>query len=438
MKLFLAILLMALPVGAQSTQPAQPMREAVQSFRLPNGLRVLLLENHQHPLIRLELRALWAPMEIQEIPASLESKGKGAIPKLKDQTLIEPLVLSVLEQCSVGNRSRGAFNRAVEERGLTLRISGGPDGPVWNLAGGSPEAESAFSLLADAATRPIPEGGDLDALRLRLINELHVQGSQETARINFLHVLERPATALEPITEKSLSQIYPEDLQRAIKTTLRPGRAVLAISGDLNLSQAKQLVQMNFGTWTEDDNTSAPTAPKPAVRTNTATKALIRPPVILPWDRSATSIALPFYATDEGQRAAQDLLRLWLPRYLGPIRCQIHPGAAWWRSLIITSEASEAALREELSELKKSGLKSGDLAQAKALWIAGRRALALHPQEQLSFAAKETLIGAEPSEQAIQEVDLATFNATLRAWLNIESARVLIFRGNQLPVPKTN
>ena len=132
------------------------------------------------------------------------------------------------------------------------------------------------------------------------------------------------------------------------------------------------------------------------------------------------------------------------PRGIKPNRCLIHPGAAGWRSLILTtdaseaSEATEASLRKELLAVKTSGLKAGDLALTKALWIAGRRALALHPQEQLSFAAKETLLGAEPSEQEIQAVDLATFNAILQSWLNLDLARVLVFRGGQISVPKTN
>lgn len=446
MKLFLGILLMVFPLAAQ------PMGGDVQSFQLPNGLRVLLLENHQHPFIRLQLRVVWAPPEIRETPPSPETKSpeikeKPSIPKPKGQTPPEPLVLGVLNQCSVGHRSRGAFNRAVEERGLSLRLSGGPDGPVWNLSGGSPEAESAFSLLADAATRPIPEGGDLDTLRLRLIYDIHEQGSQETARINFLRLLERPDLALEPITENGLGQIYLEDLQRSIMATLRPGRAVLAISGDLNLSQARQLVQMNFGTWNEGIDKNSLVAPKPAINSTSSTSstssvsALTRPPMLVPSDRAETSLALPFHASDERQRAAQNLLSLWLPRYLGPNRCLIYPGAAGWCSLVLTTdalEASEASLREELLAIKKSGLKAGDLALAKALWIAGRRALALHPQGQLSFAAKETLLGAEPSEQEIQAVDLATFNATLQSWLNLDSARVLVFVGDQRPVPKTN
>ena len=49
MKLLLAALLGVLPMAAQ---PAP-----VQSFRLENGLRVLLLEDHQHPVFHLQLAA---------------------------------------------------------------------------------------------------------------------------------------------------------------------------------------------------------------------------------------------------------------------------------------------------------------------------------------------------------------------------------------------
>lgn len=424
MNRLMAVFLVVMPLAAQPVP--------VQSFQLENGLRVLLLENHQHPFLRLQLRAVWAPLEIREKLARSDIKGKLPSPQPIGQLPLAPLALGVLDQCSVGHRGREAFNRTVEERGLSLRLSGGPDGPVWNLSGGSPEAQSAFALLADAATRPIPEGGDLDATKLRLIHDLHEETSLEAARINFHRLLERPDLALEPITEKSLGQIYLEDLQISIMATLRPNRAVLAISGDLNLSQARQLTQLNFGTWNEWSGKPVSTAPKPIAR------ALPRSTVIVPSDRAETSLALPFRATGEKQRAAQDLLSLWLPRFLGSNRCQIHTGAAGWHSLILTSEASETSLREEILVIKKSGLKAKDLEQAKALWIAGHLAMALHPQEQLSFAAKEALLGAEPSEQNIQAVDLATFNTALQSWLNLDSARVLVFGGNRTSAPNAN
>ena len=430
MKIIMAAFLLALPSFAGPS--------GVQSFKLQNGLRVQLIENHQHPLVRLQLRAVWAPLETITPPPVVEPGGKAPIQRPKNQMAFEPLALGVLEKCSVGHRNRAAFNRAVEERGLSLRLSGDPDGPTWHLSGGSPEVESAFSLLADASTRPIPEGGDLDAVKSRLIDELHESGMQEGARINFLRLLIRPDLALEPITESSLGQIYLVDIQRHITKTLRPGRAVLAISGDLNLSQARQLAQANFGTWNEGSEWSdkpADVVPRP---TSSTAEVLVRPPMIVPSERAETSIALPFHALDERQRAAMELLSLWLPRGLGSERCLIQFGAAQWRSLILTGDGSEASLREALVAAKANGLKPSDLEQAKALWIAGRRALALHPQEQLSFASKESLLGPEPSEQEIQSVDLATFNATLQSWLNLNSARILILGGDQAPAPKAN
>jgi hypothetical protein len=271
-----------------------------------------------------------------------------------------------------------------------------------------------------------------------LIHNLHEQGALETARTNFLRLLERPDLALEPLTESSLSQIYIEDLQRSIATTLRPGRAVLAISGDLNLSQARQLAQVNFGTWNEGTDDTSPTAPKLTNSTSALTSSLLRPPMAVPSDRMQTSIALPLRSSDARQRASQDLLSLWLPRCLDEDRCLIYRGAAGWRSLILTIAGPESSLREELLAVKKAGLTAKDLEQAKALWIARRRTMALHPQEQLSFSARETLLGAEPSEQEIHAVDLAAINATLRSWLDLDSARLLVFGGNQTPIPKAN
>ncbi len=422
MKRLMAAFLLVLPMAAQTQGDRE---EAVQSFQMQNGLRVLLLENHQHPLIRLQLRAAWAPPEAREKAPVPESKDKLPGPKAQGPMPIETMALRMLDQCAVGHRSRRAFNRALEERGLSLHLSGEPDGPIWDLSGGSPEAELAFALLADAVARPIPQGGDLDTIRLNFINDLHEQGSQENARIAFLRQLEKPDLALEPITEKNLGGIYLEDLQRSIAASLRPNRAVLAISGDLTLSQARQMVQLNFGAWPEGN--SKPAAPPPML----AVHPLVFPPTVLPADRLETSLALSFRPADNKQRAAQELLSLWLPRSLGPDRCLIHPGAAGWRTLVLTAESPASSLKEELLAFKRSGLNARELEQSKLLWIATHRAISLHPQEQLSLTAREALLGKEPTEPEIQTMDLATFNETMRAWLDLDSARVLVFGGDQ-------
>ncbi|MDE3245100.1 MAG: insulinase family protein [Acidobacteriota bacterium] len=426
MKRLMAAILLVLPLAAQAPSDRG---EEVQSFQMQNGLRVLLLENHRHPLVRLQLRAAWTPSEARVKAPVPETKSKLPGPNAAGPMSLETLALRMLDQCAAGHRSRQAFNRALEERGLSLRLSGEPDGPVWDLSGGSPEAEFAFALLADAVARPMPQGGDLDTIRLNFINDLHEQGSEENARTAFLRQLERPDLALEPITEKNLGGIYLEDLQRYIAASLRPNRAVLAISGDLTLSQARQMVQLNFGAWAEGSGKPAVLPPPSAGR------PLALPAALVPADHLETSLALSFRPKDKRQRAAQELLSLWLPRCLGPDRCQIHPGAGGWRSLVLTAETPADSLKEELSAFRQSGLQARDLEQSKALWIATRRAMALHPQEQLSWAARGALLGPEPAELDIQTIDLAAVNETLRAWLDLDSARVLVFGGNQLRFP---
>ncbi len=401
MKILLAALLLALPSAAQPLP--------VQSFQLKNGLRVLLIEDHQHPVIHLQLAAGW---------------GRSQEPKIN--ACLGPLSLGVLDHCTVGHRSREAFNRAVEERGLALTLSGIPDGLVWNLVAGSPEAESAFALLADAVSRPFIVGGDLDDQRVRLIQEIQEKTPRDRARTTFLRQLERPDLTLEAVTEMALRHIFIEELQGFIQETLRPRRAVLAISGDLTLTQARQLTQLNFGTWAEGgDSTIQPTP-----------EALATPPIVAASDVKETSLALPFRAADAPQRAALDLLRIWLPRRLGVDRCIVHPGAAGWCSLILTTPSPTSVEKEELRALRNSGLSAKDLEQAKALWHAQDRALGLRPLERLTATTMSALLGEASSEKDIQAVNLIGLNATLRAWLNFNVARELVLGGEPIHPPQ--
>ncbi len=404
----------ALPGLAQPTAP--------QAFQLKNGLRVILVEDHDHPSIHLQLSTSW--------PVG---------PELRRKARLGPLVLRLLDHCPAGHRTREAFNRAVEERGLKLSLSDTPDGPTWDLYGGSAEIESAFGLLADSVCRPFVQGSDLEDQRVRFFHAIHTRTPREAAQTTFMSFLDRPDLPTEPITEIKLSQIYLDDVQDFIGETLRPGRGVLAISGDLNLNQARQLVQTHFGTWPEGQVS----APLPVG------DALPRPPVVSLSDLPSTTLALPFHPSTLSQRASMELLGLWLPRRLGEERCHIYLGAADWCSLLLLSAvvvpalgpaaptppaAPAEALKAELRALRVSGLGATDLDQARQLWIAHRHSLWLRPSVRLSLLSKEALRQQTLDESDITSLDLAAFNATLLAWLNVDGARELSLV-TQLPPP---
>ena len=411
MKLFMAagwtILASVIPVFAQPS--------GIQSFQLPNGLRVVLLENHERSLLRLQLMATWIPW-----------------PQLKAQAGVIPLSVRVLEHCGAGGRSHAAFCRDIEERGLRLRFSTTADGPVWTLQGSSTEAEAAFAFMADATARTLSDEGGIEAQRMRFGQEIDDRSTPENARITFLSALDHPDQPIQAITTRGLSKIFLEDVQIFIHETLRPPRAVLAISGDVGLAQARQLALLNFGAW-GDAEAKAMKTPDSASQP----PALPWPIMTAPADERETLLALPFRSADGSSRAAAVLLGLLLPRKIKSGTAWIQAGADRWISLVVSSGDPVPTLQKELQSLKEAGLDSKDLEQSKLLWRAQNQARGSHPERLQLKAAIDALLGPEPGQEEIKEVGLAAFNATLRAWLKIDEARILRLGGEtQTSTPK--
>lgn len=379
-----------LPLLLPAALVASPPAGRVQEFRTPSGLRVLLEERHERPLLRLELRVAW---EARELPGGRECAGE--------------MMCAILDRCGAGGMTRFALERSLGDRGLKLDFEGQKNSLFWSMLADSQDQEDAFQFLAHAVFRPsLVEG--ITATQREAKREVSPEDAFRAA-LGF------------PIEGVTVCELELPELLALHRQLVRPERAVLVIQGDLNLAQARQLVSLHLGTW-------AP-ASEP-VHAGTMAPAEAPECLRIP---GGTPLVMAGSAAPEGEprlRAAHVLLGILLERsfraspdegtVLETPRPEGDAGPLLFR-VPSPSGKSEKLLRERLDRLVTQGFSASELAQAKIRWRAERSALTLHPEEELSVRARGALLG-EPG-LFLEEITLENVNEALRSRLSPKGLR---------------
>ena len=216
-----------------------------QTFVLPNGLRVVVLEGHATPLLRASLRVAWEPTD-----EPLKREGLGVF------------LGTLLERVGAGNQSRAAFENSVAASGVRLHFRPSPTRLEWTAAAASADQEAALQALAHLVMRPSLDGPSVEGVRLNASRALEATPPGELVRRRFLASLQG-----HPVLEAdALNRIGLADLEAFQRRRIHPERAVLGLTGDINLAQAKTLVLLHLGTWGPAAGpTPAPGPPPPAL-----------------------------------------------------------------------------------------------------------------------------------------------------------------------------
>lgn len=165
------------------------VRAGGHRFTLSNGLRVVLEELHEQPLLRLELRSGWSPKTMEG-----RSWALGALRQALEG--------------GAGRMSESVFGRSLQESAIRLKRRAGESFFSCALVADSRNQEAAFEHLAHAVFRPEFDKEGAEASRLKLADRIA------------LH-----------------------------RHLVRPERSVLVIRGDLDVAQARSLALLYLGTW---------------------------------------------------------------------------------------------------------------------------------------------------------------------------------------------
>ena len=388
-------LLWAILAATLSLQ-AQPK---LQRFTLPNGLRVLHLEDHERPLIRARLQLRLEPTDTPP--------GRQGLPRL---------IMRMLSRSDAADLKAEDFDRTLEDSGIQLTHSLERGGLSWQLVARSRDQDRALGLLADRLLRTVFEPSILEAQRLACGQDAEQGDASAQVRLRAA-LVEAPDS--EP-TVTSLGAITLEDLLAFRARVFRPDRAVLVLHGDLGLEQAKRLVLLSLGSWTAQEPLPSVKPPRIGAPAHSTllSKGLSR--VTVP----GLGLRVQAVAARPGDLPAEaaSLLSLLVPgdAALTPVSLVMAEGY-----LVATLDAETGAsgpgtwslLHERLDALRRRGFTQADLDRARSAWLAGRSLDSLHPEAQLDTTLAEAR-GLGVSEDHLRAMPLDTLNTGLRNWLD--------------------
>lgn len=253
------LLMIAMTIHAQPVpKAAPPPPSAPRPYEfpravprtLPNGLRVLAVEDRRLPLVAASLQVLaghaYAPPE------------KAGLASLAAALLRE------------GTRTRSSqqIAQAVDGAGGQLNATAGTDAATVSMAFLKSRASLGFELMADIVQNPVFAEEEIERQRQQVQSSLAVQyasaqylaGVAAARAILGTHPYAWPGDG----TPDTVAALKREDLVRFYETCYAPNRAWLVIAGDLNPDEAFAFAEKWFGGWRKQGPPDEPLPPAPA------------------------------------------------------------------------------------------------------------------------------------------------------------------------------
>ncbi len=228
------------PLSAQypsDPPPAGPVKALpfpdVQEAELSNGARLLLIEDHDLPVVSLRLS-----MRAGQRDDPLGREGLAAMTS---------------ELLTKGTASRTAEEIAEAIEGVGGSLSAGAGADFFQVFSTvlSDDVELAFELMSDVLLRSTYPEDELELVRTQALSVLQLQKSDPGALASqaFMRGLYGDHPYGRRQTEESAKAITRDDVQNWADTHLRPQGALLTIAGDLTLEQATSFASRYFGEW---------------------------------------------------------------------------------------------------------------------------------------------------------------------------------------------
>ena len=222
------------PTRAPAPSRLRPVRfPPFRDVALPNGMTLLLVENHEQPTLSISLSF--------RAGTAYDPAGKEGTAAL------------VAELLTKGTPTRDAeeIAAAIEGVGGSIAASAGDDFLTVSTDVLSDHADLAFTLLGDVTRRATFSDEELELARTRFLSSLEVElsaagnvaGRAFQKEIYGRHPYGRNTSAA------AYRAITRNDVAGFAGRRIRPAGSLLVISGDITLPRARELATQAFGTW---------------------------------------------------------------------------------------------------------------------------------------------------------------------------------------------
>ena len=239
----LILLLLCFVTNAQTPQATPPPPSAPRSGAfpkpveqtLPNGLRVIVIERHESPLVSAQLL--------------IKNGGEVDPPELAG---LADLTANLLTK---GTQTRDATKIAeqIESLGGSLESGARWDSSYATVSVMSDKIAPAMEILADVMRRPTFKNEEVERLRQQYLDNvtLALGDPGSVARFVAARVVFGDSPYGHPIsgTTESLTRISAVDIAKLHSRFYRPDNAILAIGGDITAKDGFALATKYFGDW---------------------------------------------------------------------------------------------------------------------------------------------------------------------------------------------
>ncbi|MDO6416475.1 pitrilysin family protein [Sphingomonas sp. BIUV-7] len=242
------------PAPGAAVSPAVPV---ASEQKLANGLRIVVLERHDLPIVTA---LLVSPHGSAEDPEARLGRAE--------------LVADLMTK-GTPTRSATQFADAIESLGASISADASRDAATVSMTARSDRLQPAMAILADAARNPVFAADELDRARSEALDDLTVAMKRPATLASL--VATRAAFGAAPYgkpeagTPKTLAALTRADMTAGYRAIWSPASATLVLAGDVTPAAGRALAQSLFGDWT------APTMPAASL----ASAALPKPRAIL-------------------------------------------------------------------------------------------------------------------------------------------------------------
>jgi len=229
--------------AAPAPQETPPPPSAPRSVAVPkpvertlkNGLRVIVVEDRDMPLVSAQLL-------------------------VKNGGEVDPPQLSGLADMTASLLTKGTKTRTAPQIADEIESLGGviTSGAGWDASRAfvnvsSPKIEQALAILADVTRNPVFKDEEVERLRQQYLDSLSVSLNDPGSVANYVasRVVFGDAPYGHPLsgTPESLARIKRDDIVALHARFYRPDNAVLVFGGDLRPEDAFRLAERLFGDW---------------------------------------------------------------------------------------------------------------------------------------------------------------------------------------------
>lgn len=229
--LFLSLTMQAQVIPQPKPGPAPIVKVGKPvTFELPNGLKVLVVENHKLPTVSFSL-------SLDNMPYAEGDKGVSDM-------------LSSMIGNGTKTMTKDAYNEEIDF--LAANVNIGANGASASSL--SKYSKRVLELMADGALNPRLTQEDFDIEKKKIIEGLknsEKNVSSVAGRVGSVLPFGKNHPFGEYVTEATLNNVSLADVKDNYSTYFVPGNAYLVVVGDVKTPEIEKMVKKLFGNWTK-------------------------------------------------------------------------------------------------------------------------------------------------------------------------------------------